>query len=214
MSGLVKKELLTIWQRQNKKGLLFNVFLYVLCFIFLTKGFGLYTIVLGLSVGCCSIAVSLCEMDSKVNFDRYAIALPFSKKDIVKARYISTLLCTGIYLLIIMLVSVLHYVLYQTFTIDHYFMVILYASIVMIFCISFSILSTYMHGLNGGSVMILVLVILCIGGFLFVNLTDFDISYVFTINPYVLWSILYLITLLVFYSCYRISYKFYIRHHS
>jgi hypothetical protein len=174
MNGLIKKDFITI-----KKNTSFFTILILLCgtglFIHLQGGYG----VMMLSLFVLPLLgpfehFGLAIADDKLKWDKYVIALPITKKDIVRSRYYTCgaiLIGLSVFSLLLniiaaMLLNDFALSTHTTFTLFGLFIGVLYMSILMPCC--------YKWGIQGASISIVL--IMLISGVGIVASSAFDIN--------------------------------------
>lgn len=214
MKGLVKKDLLSFYYRQSKLSLVFMVFIYAFCILKLRNGYGLYsTVLLSFPMMASGLAVNLCEMDGKCNFDKYAISLPFSKAELVQGRYLCFLVCSAGAFLLMIALTIAYYFLHNAFSMQMHILILLYGIALLILFGGICIASAYLFGINGSSITMLAVMGIFLGTFLCISFLDIDISFLWTMNPFLVWAVFFLFSLIVCYGCYHVSVRTYVRQH-
>lgn len=215
MKGLILKDTWSYLYKQHLLGNLIAYGLNIAVVLFLSEGNGLtIAALLSIPISCSGLPTNLFEMDGKCNFDRYAIALPFTKAEIVKSRFASGLLFVGKGAIEVIVFCLLDAFVHSSFTF-HGYLAILIVSICLSVCImGISLTSNYILGINGGALMMLAVMVISCFGYALLLFLDLDLLQMLQFHPWLLLSAVCIFTLLMYFLTYRISVIYYKRHHA
>lgn len=215
MKGLILKDTLSYLYKQHIFGTLLAYAINIAVIVFLQDGNGLYiAALLSIPVGCSGLPTNLFEMDGKSNFDRLAIALPFTKAEIVKSRYASGLVFVLKSAIEVILFCLIDALLHSSFSFEGYASILLLSLCFCVFIMGISLTSNYILGINGGAIVMLgVMTITCVIYTLLLFL-DIDIVALMQIDPWLLIGAICILALASYAITYRISVRFYQRQHA
>lgn len=137
MKGLILKDLYYI--RNNFKMILVFLLFFGIMFIrgnTILMGIGMITIILG------NICIGTISADDKDNWDKYALTMPISRKDLIVEKFVFV---NSFIISAFLLVSIVAIVLYKIFSLEFIISLILLLSILMII-INLEIFITYKYG--------------------------------------------------------------------
>ena len=212
MKGLLLKDLLIL--KNQMRNVLMVIIGFVIISIMMKSYFYIAFVVPFYIV---MLIISSFSYDELNNSNTYIIALPFSRKEIVKARYLLCLLSIITSFLIGLLLSIIIPVLNEEMEFANIFASTLASITGVIFVISLLIPFFYKFGVQKGRVMLFIAIMtisLLIGIIisLFEN-SKLNIALFFNQLEQINWMILILISitiiLLILYISYLISYKIY-----
>lgn len=214
MKGLIWKDLHVVWKKQHLFSWLFTFMMYVFVLFTIKNENGLCTIVLiAIPCGCSGFAVNMIEMDEKCDADRYIISMPFTKKEIVRARFYSGFCLSLLNLIPALLFILLYQVMYHLFSMESLLIITIWCLILSWLFLICSLVSAYVLGVNGSALTMLALICIAITIWGLLLYTGNDAIWLFQQSPWVMLGFGGILTVIITYLCYHISYHFYLRHH-
>lgn len=179
MNGLVKKDLITLEKQKFSTiaGLLFTV----IVFLILWQGMG--ALLLGaLSLPFLTIFTpfTLRASDEQWKWDKYAISLPVSKKQIVASRYLSCCVISAVYFLFALALNIGAYFWFQDHSIPIHLASAFIGFGVSLFFVFLLLPASYARGLEVSVWVLVIIMVIYIGAIVVIRKTSFDI---FSLSP-------------------------------
>lgn len=177
MKGLMIKDFLTLKKKYGITRIIIDIAIIIALMIVLEDAGAIYISFLLLPLEITSMIISLTTCDEEWRWDKYVIALPITKTQIVKSRYILAGLLSLIGLIISVLVNTISYFCFPNYKYGFYIFMAFASFAVILLFLAFILPSTYSLGVNAGfAVMIILLAILLVLGF-WSRLTDNSIMW-------------------------------------
>ena len=136
--------------------------------------------------------------------------MPYTQRDIVTARFQAAFSCHLLYLAEMLLFCILHHAITGSISWKTYALLFLGGWLSAVFITSVNLLSSFITGLNAASIIYLLTVILPVGLFLLIMLTDlYDIIIPFFTgqHPLIFWILAVLLDIIMVTVSYLVSVK-------
>ncbi len=163
MKGLLLKDFMTI----SKKIKPINRIILVVAIVLLLtalKGVGAISVSIMLPVFASSLPVTLSISDEQWKWDRYAIAMPVTRKKIVESRYVFCLLVLCVLSLAAFILNIGAYILFHEFEFAFYLGMSLAGFSIGIVYLLLIIPAGYILGINGSAAVMMIILFLVAGG--------------------------------------------------
>lgn len=159
MIGLIKKDFISLTKKIKLVNRLIITFVIIALLISL-KSAGVIAICIFLPLLMVSFPTTLINEDDKFKWDRYALALPVSKKEIVAGRYLfCILLLSGCFIFNIITGTVVFFILHE-YSISQLFLIAYIGIWIALMYILLILPSLYKFGINGGQIIMVVLFVI------------------------------------------------------
>ncbi len=213
MAGLVLKDLLIYKKEQLKPlGNLVNM-LAILFLIFRVKPeFSVIMInLVVLPISVMSMPVQFADQDGKCDWDKRAIAMPVTKRDIVASRYAACLIVTLLEFVFVIGINIL-IVVARGGDLRHNFLLAVLGLAISVVLIGVSALSNYLS-VTSGAIVLLITIVLYILGLLVGNRIQVDWNAIFSLPPHWLAVVALTVALTLYFLAFNISTAIYSRKH-
>lgn len=209
MSGLVCRDLLAFYRKNSKITYIMEV-VCLLFFLFAIPGIygGITFLVIVAPMNMCGLPMILKEIDTNYKGLMTAMTLPYSKKDIVKARFLSAFANHLFYLAEMLIFSILHLMIKGTLSFKILLVMMAGGWLTAIFMTSINLLASFTSGMNVTTILYLILMAILVGGYLLFMLTgiyDFLLAFIGDVSEIWLWAAAILANALVLFISFRIS---------
>ena len=179
MNGLVKKDLITLGKQ--KFSTIVGLLITVIVFLIFWQGTG--ALLLG-AVAIPFLTVftpfSFRASDEQWNWDKYAISLPVSKKQIVASRYMSCCLISTVYFLVSLVLNIGAYFWFQDHSISIHLASAFIGLGVSLFFVFLLLPTSFTKGLGVPLWLLAIVAIIYLGAIVIMTKTNFDI---FSLSP-------------------------------
>lgn len=206
MLGLLRKDWFVYKTKTKPYVLIIDILTFIGCLCF-QHGIGLiaYTLVI-LPLAISTLLVGLFESDTKAKFNRYAITFPFTRKELVKSRFIFSLLVTLCYTIISTCFTILYYFIYNYSAFENHMLIGYSGLLISLILLNLNIVGCYLFGYTGGGVVLCVCMMGMGGIFSLLNFA-FKIDFLLLVTNYqvYIWILASIITILISFVCYKLS---------
>ena len=213
MNGLLKKDLITFKKAKFSS----KFFELIPAAVFLIAWQGKGAILLGSLVLPFLAMFSpfyLSTLDEQWKWDKYAISLPVSKKQIVASRYLASCSIITIYFLFSLVLNIGAYYWFQEHSISIHLASALIGLGVSLFFVFLLLPTNYTIGNEASSVAMIILMVLTVVAVNFLRKTDIDILSLAATTPQMLFLISTAFLMMLFVVSYLISVNMYHKKHS
>lgn len=162
MKGLIVKDFLTIKKKYGITRIVMDIAIIVALMAILNGTGAIYISFLLIPIEVMSMVMSLATCDQQWKWGKYVVSLPVSKGQIVKSRYMSALIISGIGLLTAFVVNTITYFCFPQFAYGFYLFISAASFAVTLLFLSFVLPSNYSLGENAGFAVMIILVILLV----------------------------------------------------
>lgn len=209
MSGLICRDLISSYRKSSKISYILEI-VYFLFFLFAIPGiYGAVTfLVIVAPLNMCGLPIILKEIDTNYKGFTTAMTLPFSRRDIVKARFLSSFANHIFYLAEMLLYSVLHFMIKGNLSWKALLMMTVGGWLTAIFMTSVNLLASFISSINVTMIFYMIVLVLLVGGYLLFMLTgiqDLTLTLLGKISKIWLWTGAALLDALILWICYAIS---------
>ncbi len=213
MKGLLLKDFMTISKKIKPIN---RIILAVAIVLLLTalKGVGAISISIMLPVFASSLPITLSISDEQWKWDRYAIAMPVTRKKIVESRYVFCLLVICVLSLAAFLVNVGAYFLFREFEFAFYLGMSLAGFVIGVIYLLLIIPAGYILGINGSAAVMMVILFLVAGGSYLYKTLGLQIKFPVSLNFWMLCVGIILAVIVLAVLSVMISVKAYRKKHS
>lgn len=179
MNGLVKKDLIIL--EKQKLTAIAGLLIPVIIFLVLWQGTGALLLgALALPFLTAFTPFTLRASDEQWKWDKYAISLPVSKKQIVASRFFSCCLISAVYFLFSLVLNIGAYLWFQDHSIAIHLASAFIGLGVSLFFVFLLLPTSYARGLLASVWVLIILTLIYCGAIVFVSRTSFDI---FSLSP-------------------------------
>lgn len=169
MSGLIIKDLFNL--NSNKRIYLVLLIMFVFSAFIIDSGVSFMSVYM--SILCMMLCISTFSYDDYSKWNRYALALPLTRKDIVKSRYVFALILIGLSFIVGSLVNLIGLFVYDSvITLELIFSIPLATIIVITIIIAILFPAMYKYGAEKGRLVLLLFSIL-------LGIAGYGINYLF-----------------------------------
>ena len=211
MSGLVYRDLLTFYRKNTKVTYIMEA-VYLLFFLLVLRNiYGAITfLVIASPISMSGLPATMKDLDTNYKGMMSARLMPYTQRDIVTARFQAAFSCHLLYLAEMLLFCILHHAITGSISWKTYALLFLGGWLSAVFITSVNLLSSFITGLNAASIIYLLTVILPVGLFLLIMLTDlYDIIIPFFTgqHPLIFWILAVLLDIIMVTVSYLVSVK-------
>lgn len=175
MIGLVIKDLKIMFKRIKPINYLIIAMITISIMIYF-KGEGAFYVSVFFPLVLSGVPKTLMIYDEQCKWDRYAISLPVTKKQIIGSRYLFFLITVVAASLIALLVNIISYLIFQSIPLDTYLFTVFLGLLLAIFYGLITIPAGYGMGTNGGPFAMLISTFLIIAIFYILKRMNVDIK--------------------------------------
>ena len=175
MKGLIIKDFIAMFKRIRPMNYLLIAVATILILAYF-RGEGALYVAIFLPVVLCDVPKTLMIYDEQCKWDKYAIALPMTRKSIIGSRYLFFLMIAAAASVIVLLISVISFVLFPNEGFSPYLIAVISGLLLAIFYGMITIPAGYSMGSNGGPLVMLVTTFLLIGAFYGLKRLNIDIE--------------------------------------
>lgn len=162
MKGLLTKDFLTVKKKYGIARLIMDLAIIVALMMILEGAGSLYISFLLVPLEVSSMLITLANSDEQWKWDKYVGALPVSKKQIVRSRYMFAVIAAVIGFFVALIVNTISYTFFPSYQFGFYLFVSIAAFCVVLLFLAFILPSNYWRGVNAGFVVMFVLIIFLI----------------------------------------------------
>lgn len=181
MNGLMAKDLLTLEKKYGYIRIAIDVALTVIMIVAF-KNTGAIMAMLLAPLEIMSIITTLADCDKQWKWDRYAIALPVSKKQIVASRYTFAALAVLVGFAEQLVIALIAYFAFATFALQFYLIIALLGLAMMLLFTAILLPTNYSLGANAGGVLMIILLVLAVVVGITIRVTRFNWMAVLSVN--------------------------------
>lgn len=213
MRGLIIKDFITMFKKIRPINYLLIAIATILILVYF-KGEGALYVAIFLPVVLSGVPKTLMVYDDQCKWDKYAIALPMTRKSIVGSRYLFFLMTAVAASVIAFFISVLSFAFFPNEGFSPYLIAVLSGLLLAIFYGMITIPAGYSMGSNGGPLAMILTTFLFIGAFYTLKRLNVNVETLldYLKNNFIFVSIVFLILLGV--VSYNASLYFYNQKHS
>lgn len=212
IKGLVIKDLLQL--KTYKKNYIYSIIIYAIIIGTNMKSFGSTFIGASMIMFLFSVyAMATFNYDEKSKSDRYILTLPVTKKDVIIAKYVLSILSLFVGLLIGIILNIVLFklILNKMPDFNTAFVTILGSVFALSIMQSIQIPCIYKYGAEKGRLQIyIIMMFIVLLIVLFQSISNFDLSFLSKIDKFIPFIII-ILTILNYYVSYKISYKIYLK---
>ncbi|GKH33956.1 ABC-2 transporter permease [Muricomes sp. OA1] len=211
MSGLVYRDLLTFYRKNTKVTYIMEAVYFLFFLLVLRNIYGAITfLVIASPISMSGLPATMKDLDTNYKGMMSARLMPYTQRDIVTARFQAAFSCHLLYLAEMLLFCILHHAITGSISWKTYALLFLGGWLSAVFITSVNLLSSFITGLNAASIIYLLTVILPVGLFLLIMLTDlYDIIIPFFTgqHPLIFWILAVLLDIIMVTVSYLVSVK-------
>ena len=165
MKGLLTKDFLTVKKKYGIARLIMDLAIIAALMIILEGAGSIYISFLLVPLEVASMLITLANSDEQWKWGKYAVALPFSKKQIVSSRYAFAGIAAIIGLCVALAVNTISYFCFPAYQFGFYLFMSVASFCVVLLFLAFILPSNYWLGVNAGfaAMIVLVIVIVALG---------------------------------------------------
>jgi len=175
MRGLIIKDFIAMFKRIRPMNYLLMAAATVFILIYF-KGEGALYVAILLPVALSGIPKTLMVYDEQCKWDKYAIALPVTKKSIIGSRYLFFLMIAVAASVIAFFISVVSFALFPNDGFSPYLIAVLSGLLLAIFYGLIAIPAGYSMGSNGGPLAMILTTFILMGAFYVLKRLNIDIE--------------------------------------
>jgi hypothetical protein len=156
MMGLVRKDFMTIGKKIKPFKRIMIVIMF-LAILITRKSVGAILIGIALPLFTCSIPIALLNCDEQWKWDRYAIAMPITKKEIVASRYLTCGIILAVSFTAALLLNAGAYFLFHDFSLATHLSMPIIGLLAAVFYTLLIIPANYIFDIAGGTAILITL---------------------------------------------------------
>ena len=166
MTGLIQRDLLISFRRLSKMSYIMEAVYFLFLLLFFNNIYGPLTFfLLATPINMSGLPNTMKEMDSNYRGMRSARLLPYSKKDIVRGRFLSAVCYQLFYILEMILFAVCHHFIKGGLSLQVYLLFIAGGWLAGLFLTAVNLLTSFTSGLNTSAIIYLITIVLLVGGY-------------------------------------------------
>lgn len=162
MKGLMTKDFLTVKKKYGLTRLIMDFAIITALMIILEGAGAIYISFLLVPLEVASMLITLANSDEQWKWGKYAVALPFSKKQIVSSRYAFAGIAAIIGLCVSLIVNTISYFCFPTYRFGFYLFIAVASFCVVLLFLAFILPSNYWMGVNAGFAVMFIMIILLV----------------------------------------------------
>lgn len=179
MNGLIKKDLITL--NKQKLSTIMGPLISVVIFLILWQGTGALLLgALALPFLTIFTPFTFRASDEQWKWDKYAISLPVSKKQIVASRYVSCCLISVVYFLFSLVLNISAYFWFRDHSISIHLASAFIGLGVSLFFVFVLLPTSYARGLEASVWVLIIIAVMYFGAIVIMTKTNFNI---FSLSP-------------------------------
>lgn len=179
MNGLVKKDLITL--KKQKLSTIVSLLIPLILFLIFWQGTGALLLgILAFPILAVFTPFTFRALDEQSKWDKYAISLPVSKKQIVASRYLSCCLISALYFLLSLVLNIGTYFWFQDHSISVHMASAFIGLGISLFFVFLLLPTNYTKGLGVSAWFLAVVSMIYFGAIAFMRKTNFDL---FSLSP-------------------------------
>lgn len=172
MKGLLIKDFLTVKKKYGVTRLIMDFAIIAALMIILEGAGAIYISFLLVPLEVASMLITLATSDEQWKWEKYAVALPISKKQIVSSRYAFAGIAAIIGLCVSLIVNTISYFCFPTYRFGFYLFIAVASFCVVLLFLAFILPSNYWLGVNAGFAVMFILIILLVVLGIWSKMTD------------------------------------------